>query len=1415
MYKLEAGNEYKDLIDMGVSHKKAKKVAKTVGTINAAIESGENVVDLISFSGAGKIAEQEIKNATAAKMRNKFFDIIDTLGEKEAKEYISEKYGTTVAENIFKTYTKNLISEGLQEGSQETVSVLGERKAAKDEGIARDNSKDLERIKKASISGMTTAGVTGPVTSTIGNIASYSTTKLGQKIQNPNISNTNNVNAAQLTKGNTWNTKLQDLTKVSDTVNQIQEQVQQGAMTPQEGNIALQQVQNGTFDENRNLDMIVNQKVQELQQAVQQGMITPEQGTAEMETIKQVAQQQFNEINNNSELNDKQKNQINTQLEKYGNFGEQIDAVKQGNYPKKDVLVVSKSTPQVYKDIGLGDLPITMTQKHLYTITNAEGKYKNSNYHDIDIDVLKQLPEALENPLNVLKSSTRDDSIVAITALADKNDKPIVASIKIDGEGRINDIKINSNALTSTYGKDNYDSFMQREIKKGNLLYDIDEGTKKRITRDRVQFPMQGNSSVNNIPQTNQNVNDISTTNNMQNNKNDTLYENKSENVLKITPEIKKESAKQIADNINNGLKERSYIETATTALNSEELTKQMENDAKVYEPHTNKKTLERAKRNLNNIKDYDSRVAYIKSLLNSNQRLTDANIAEAQLVLSEAARNKDVQNYNDLLQYTSLYATEAGQTIQALSMIKKMGPTGQLEMLRKIVSRNQALGKKAYNNVEITPEMTQKILDVYNEDGSYDEQKMFEAVDEVKQDIADQMNVSIADKLNAWRYLSMLGNPKTHIRNIVANVAMTATKDVKNTVSSATQDIFIRDKSKKTTTLAMPTKEVKNYSQIAYNEVFEELKQNKYDEQSDIESKRQIFKLKPLDKVNKFNSWALEAEDQMFKKPAFKSAFSKYLTAQGIKTQVDIENNPQVIEQAKQYALQQSLEATFQQKNSLANFINKMDNLGPGGKVARGALIPFTRTPLNIAKTGIEYTPGAGMLTTISAVKKAPSNLKAATFIDGMSKQTTGASLALVGYMLAKAGILKSGGKGDKEDKYLKDLGEQDFSVTLGDKTYDLSWLSPSAMPMFVGAAMFEKLEEQEEMSPNVVIDTIMNTTDPLSSMSCIKSFTDTLQSYGKGNASLGTAAKNMVNNYITQFIPTLSSQFAAAFDDRKRMTSADKNSDFTWGDELKNQLMYKTPGLRNKLEEKTDSWGRTVYEETDPIKRAAQTFLSPATTKNKTADYLDYELLDLYNETGETEALPAQAQKYLQYAKEKYNLSNKEFNNYKRTYGNIARTALNELVDSDEYIDADSNEQLKMVKKVYKYASYKAKKEYFDEYGVDYKPQSYKTYALYDAFGFPIEEVAKVDLNSITSDYDSDGNTIRGSRKRKIIQAVNSMNLSVPQKAALIRKNTMAFGKVTFKSYSNEIAQEIVDSDLSIEEKRELLNSLGYNVR
>ena len=167
-------------------------------------------------------------------------------------------------------------------------------------------------------------------------------------------------------------------------------------------------------------------------------------------------------------------------------FSKQVDLWSKGKWNNQANLVLLKHTPQSYIDLGLSDNPITVTSNKMDRIVNKIGNQKDT-YHGLGVDTVKQIPNAISNPLNILDSSTRDNSIVVITELTDKDNNLVVVSMLIDGKGRIeicdvnNNFKIknvNANVATSAYGRNNYDNWIEKN--KDNLVYDKDDGIIKK-----------------------------------------------------------------------------------------------------------------------------------------------------------------------------------------------------------------------------------------------------------------------------------------------------------------------------------------------------------------------------------------------------------------------------------------------------------------------------------------------------------------------------------------------------------------------------------------------------------------------------------------------------------------------------------------------------------------------------------------------------------------------------------------------------------------------------------------------------------------------------------------------------------------------------------------------------------------------
>lgn len=769
------------------------------------------------------------------------------------------------------------------------------------------------------------------------------------------------------------------------------------------------------------------------------------------------------------------------------------------------------------------------------------------------------------------------------------------------------------------------------------------------------------------------------------------------------------------SNNGRPGEKRRKWVGTSTEseAVGRKVLPDDLNQDTIHYQPISNKETLGKANGKLDGM-GYEKSVEYFNAQF-SNRKVSLEDIALGERLIQEAIKKGDTKTAGELIQEVAILGTELGQKVQALSIIKRLTPEGQLQMLQRVVERGKTKGDKAYEGVEFTQEMIDKILAAYGKDGTYDQDKLNAAVEDVKQQIADQMKVTVMDKVNAWRYLSMLGNPKTHIRNLISNVAMRGTVAVKNTLARTIETFA--PIGNRTKTWKGASEEVKAFARNTAVEMKDILSDDsKYSEDASIKDKRQIFKNKVLNGVYEFNSDWLSKEDWWFSKPAFVNSLSEFLAANGISTKEDIQNNPELIEKAKLYATEQSQIATFRQYSWLASKISDIERRNTVTDIVVGAVLPFKKTPINVAKAGLNYSPlGFAKTLTYDIAKVKSGKMEASTLIDHLSQNVTGTALALIGYALAKVGFISGGGEDDKEGKFDSQLGAQSYAVNIGGQSYSLSWLSPVAMPLFVGANAYEQLEEGKEWNGDVVVETLAQTLDPLNEMSFLSGLNQVLSSYDSGMQKFAGIGEAMVQNYVTQFVPTLSSQVAAVTDDTKRTTKVAGDSGFKAFDGIVNQIKYKIPGLRQTLEPSIDIWGNEVKQSENVMQRAFDTFLAPYSTKSDISTAVDEEIKAVYGDTGENKVIPTTPDNYVNYKADKYKMSDEEYTKFKKQYGKLSYQLLRDLFDNQTYINATESEKADMIGKVYDFARDEAKKQFLSTKDVEYTNTTEKGVPVY----------------------------------------------------------------------------------------------------
>lgn len=149
-------------------------------------------------------------------------------------------------------------------------------------------------------------------------------------------------------------------------------------------------------------------------------------------------------------------------------FAEQVDDVLAGNANRYNDLKVC-DTPQILLDVGCEQLPMFYTQKHLKEAIKQKNGHTHA--HGLTVEQLKLIPKLLQEPVMIMDSVSKSDSIVAITSEVDSDKAPIIVSIKPNGNGKYEMKTLDSNFITSIYGRDNFGNFVERVTKSDNVLY--------------------------------------------------------------------------------------------------------------------------------------------------------------------------------------------------------------------------------------------------------------------------------------------------------------------------------------------------------------------------------------------------------------------------------------------------------------------------------------------------------------------------------------------------------------------------------------------------------------------------------------------------------------------------------------------------------------------------------------------------------------------------------------------------------------------------------------------------------------------------------------------------------------------------------------------------------------------------------
>ena len=800
------------------------------------------------------------------------------------------------------------------------------------------------------------------------------------------------------------------------------------------------------------------------------------------------------------------------------------------------------------------------------------------------------------------------------------------------------------------------------------------------------------------------------------------------------------------------------------------------------------------------------------------------------QQLLINAANAGDGKTTAELLTLYAQMETTAGQAVQAASILRKLAPNDQLYAAQRTVSELEKTIRKNYKDIEIT--IDQSLVEEFGNQTTQEGRD--QVLDKIYQNVADQIPSTWKDKWNAWRYLAMLGNPRTHIRNIAGNVFFQPLRIVKDRTAAAIEagvSLASGGRLQRTKSFAANPALYK----AAWNDwdnVRNVLSGNKYDDiRSEINSRRRIFRAKPLELARTGNSWLLEFEDTIFKRITYADALAGYMQANGV-TAEQMQNNTvdaNLMARARDYAGQEALRATYQDRNKVSDKVVQVANvLGPAGE----AILPFKRTPANILVRGLEYSPaGLAKALTADLIQVKRGNMTGAEAIDHIASGLTGSALFALGAYLFSQGIVTSGGGDDENQDRLNELtGSQNYALNLpGGGNVTLDWLAPEALPFFMGVELMDSMGQSGNTTDSIMT-ALKSVSDPMLELSMLQSLNDVIDSVSFSENKLGALASSAVVSYFTQAIPTLGGQFERTGEENRMSTYTDKvlTIDLPGGLPevgVPTDVQYaigrasaRIPGWDYQQIPYIDAWGRE--ESNGPlVLRAGNNFLNPAYTSSMNVTPVDEEIQRLYTQIGDGGVVPDRPNRYITVNGERVDLSADQYVQYATERGQMQYDMLDKLIDRSAYQRLTDSEKAAVISDVYQYADAVTKAEISDykpdswiakaqSSGVD--PTSYILYrgSLEDGMTLQDKDKAmtaagitgngkarllisenpdwaddakeagvtqnvfveyKLLTSGLTGDKDAEGNTISGSKKAKVLAAINSMDIDSETKDAL----------------------------------------------
>lgn len=531
--------------------------------------------------------------------------------------------------------------------------------------------------------------------------------------------------------------------------------------------------------------------------------------------------------------------------------------------------------------------------------------------------------------------------------------------------------------------------------------------------------------------------------------------------------------------------------------------------------------------------------------------------------------------------------------------------------------------------------------------------QRVYNAQANVAQD-------SMMGKVNALGYTNMLSGTKTGSKNFSSNVLIRPLELASEKIGGAIERKYITKRTGNRTTDA-PNRAERAAGREAFTgeigqtmvDYFVTHADTGHGSGFDLSHNNRTFNNEWLQAYKNIVDFAMQVGDRPFweqcyteelaviKRLGTKIPDTQRVDGREVKVLRDM-----TLEEMKTEAAVRATERVFQEDNNIVSAINGARRESPMIDLMITSIMPFLKTPTNVASRMMQYSP-IGLARAIiqyglwDGKRNGGANFDQRKFVMNLGRGLTGTGVAVVGALLASFGAIQPG-REDEEDKKLGVIRKaqgRSYSTyfKLGDWEIPLDFAQPSSGPLYIGAKIAWAIEEMgDDVNVPALIGTVLygsalETGNQLFDNSFLSGFSALFSGYNDAAGIASNIAENIAENQASRLTPSAIRALAKVTDPYVR----DVYSQNAVKQFLNRQIVQNWPLLRQTLPVKTDitgdatlqngyyNWGQ---ENQNAALHFLNAFATPWTTLGEKNDAALDTLIDLSYRTGETSFLPGE---------------------------------------------------------------------------------------------------------------------------------------------------------------------------------------------